>query len=200
MSRATPPSRNDESRMDTLVTIAARLFAEKGFAETGVTDLTDAMGLQRGGLYHYIRSKEDLLFAIHERSTTPLLKQVLDIESRGDPPETTLRLLARAMLADIEQFRNEVIVVFSEWRKINDDPRWEGVRQDRREIEAVFDRTMARGEEEGTFAFKDRRASLLGFLGMLNYSHQWFRPGGRMGADQIADLFTDIFLQGVATQ
>lgn len=198
MKRAATDSQTiTDKRMEAVVTTAAKLFAQKGFAETSIAELTEATGLQRGGLYHYINSKQDLLFAIHERAQAPLINRILEIEKRKAPPKESLRELARAMLAGIEQFHDEVVVFFSEWRTINHDPRWEGVRHTRRKIEEVFEHTIARGEKDGIFELKDRKLTILAFIGMLNYSHQWLDPRGRMRPQDIADLFTDIFLNGI---
>ena len=190
----------NHDRMEGLVTVAAQLFAQKGFGETTVAELTQAMGLQRGGLYHYIESKEDLLFAIHERAQAPLLQRVLEIEGRGLPPDRALRELAHAMIFVIEHYQDEVIVFFSEWRKINDDSKWESVRRTRRRIESVFHDVLERGEKEGIFAFADRRIASIGFIGMLNYTSQWFDARGRLDAHQIAEHFTDMFLEGIRTK
>ena len=43
---------------------AAKLFAAKGYHATGIADISEAVGLGRGALYHHIRSKEQLLFEI----------------------------------------------------------------------------------------------------------------------------------------
>src|SRR5215468_7458321 len=40
---------------------ATRLFAERGFAGTSFQDIADAVGLTRPALYHYVRSKDELL-------------------------------------------------------------------------------------------------------------------------------------------
>ena len=44
--------------------------------------------------------------------------------------------------------------------------------------------------------FADRRLALLALLGMVNYTPQWFRPGGRLNATEIADGYCDLLLGG----
>ena len=43
---------------------ATRLFRERGFHATSMQDLAEALGMNRGSLYHYIESKDDLLWWI----------------------------------------------------------------------------------------------------------------------------------------
>ncbi len=47
-----------------LLETATRLFRERGFHATSMQDLAESLGMNRGSLYHYIESKEDLLWAI----------------------------------------------------------------------------------------------------------------------------------------
>jgi AcrR family transcriptional regulator len=59
---ANSAAKYDARRLE-LIDIAARVFARKGYHATSIDDLVEATGLKRGGLYHYITGKEDLLIA-----------------------------------------------------------------------------------------------------------------------------------------
>jgi TetR/AcrR family transcriptional regulator, cholesterol catabolism regulator len=193
------PARREryEARRDEVIDVAARVFAERGYDATTIDDLTEATGLGRGGLYHYIGNKRDLLIQIHERFLNPLLEQAREIAGRGLDPEQELRSFAHALMDNIHRYRHQVTVFFHEWRAIEGDPRFEQVRQERREFESLIAAALERGRADGTFAFRDARIALLGFLGMINYTPQWYEPGGRMRADDIAEEFSDIFLGGI---
>ncbi|MEZ5101818.1 MAG: TetR/AcrR family transcriptional regulator [Thermoleophilia bacterium] len=186
-----------EARQREIVDIAARLFADRGYHATSVDDLTAATGLQRGGLYHYIGSKEALLFRIHERFIAPLLEAAREIEQRDEPAEQRLRALARALMRDIADYQPQVTVFIQEWRTIRADPRAGELVEARRAFEAVLERVLADGVAEGTFRLDDARLAQLGFLGMFNYSYQWFRSSGGVPPEQVADRFCDVFLDGI---
>jgi AcrR family transcriptional regulator len=63
-------ARRREAREDQLLETATRLFKEKGYHNTSMQDLADALGLQKGSLYHYIDSKQELLRRLLERATS----------------------------------------------------------------------------------------------------------------------------------
>ena len=65
---------------------ALDLFRKGGFAATSLDDLVEATGLQRGGLYYYMKGKQDLLIRIHERFIEPLLENAREIAARHEPP------------------------------------------------------------------------------------------------------------------
>jgi AcrR family transcriptional regulator len=193
------PSRY-EKKQEEIIRIAARVFAEKGYHATSIDDLVAATGLQRGGLYHYIGSKKDLLILIHERSVEPLLDEFRKIRASGERPNVALRMLARVLLENVERHRDEVTVFLHEWRAMKEDPRWGGIRNIRKEFEDIVVELLERGCDEGLFSISDTRVAMYTFLGMLNYTYQWFDPGGRVNAGELAEQMCDIFLEGIETR
>lgn len=197
-SRARSRERFEERRQE-IVDIAAHLFAERGYHATSISDLQGATHLQRGGLYHYIGSKEALLFMIHERFIEPLLEEAREIERRGDSPDVTLRALAEALMRDISDYRDQVTVFLHEWRTVRDrnDKRARKVIAARREFEEIVTRTLTRGAQDGAFKIEEPRLAMLGILGMINYTYQWYRPGLSWSAEDVAEAFWSFFLDGI---
>ena len=190
-----------QQRRDEIVDIAARVFARRGYHATTIDDLSEATGLGRGGLYHYIGGKQQLLVRIHERFIEPLLRNARDIAAREEAPEVELRLLAEALAQDIADYRDQVTVFLHEWRFIEDAPEWKEVRRARKEFEQIIASCIRRGTEAGTFrAGLDERTTMRGFLGMINYTYQWLNPRGRTSPVAVADSFVDIFLRGILTR
>jgi TetR/AcrR family transcriptional regulator, cholesterol catabolism regulator len=141
-----------------------------------------------------------VLFDIHERFIEPLLEAAREIEARDLPPDQTLRALAAALLHDIADYRDQVTVALHEWRTIvasDDRERVARVRRARREFEEVVARAMERGAADGMFELERPRLAVLGFLGMINYAYQWYRPDASYGPDEVASAFSDYFIDGI---
>jgi AcrR family transcriptional regulator len=194
--RAVSAAKYDARRVE-LVDIAAGVFARKGYHATSIDDLVEASGLKRGGLYHYISSKEDLLIAAHERFIEPLLANARAIAAEDLSPQEALRRLAHALMHDIAVYQDQVTVFLHEWRAIEQRPEWAHVREGRREFEEIIQSILRRGSAEGAFDVSEPRLTCLGFLGMINYSYTWYRPRGPHSADEIAEHFVRIFLSGI---
>lgn len=186
-----------ERRRQEIADIAARVFAERGYHGTSVSDLVSATGLQRGGLYHYINGKEELLSLVHHRFIEPLLEESRAVLAEGEPPDKTLRMLMHVLLKIVEQYRNQVTVFLREWRNIKDHKAWEAIASARKEYEDIVLGVLKRGSDEGMFSVPDQKMAGMALLGMINYTYQWFDPGGRVSADELADQMTSIFLHGV---
>lgn len=176
-----------DARRREVVATAAKLFAERGYDGTSMSELTEATGLAAGGLYHYIEGKDDLLIAICDELLEPLLKQAREIVATGAPPVNQLRELVGAWVAHVVEHRDHMLVFTQERQAIESQARWRRVRSQRKAFEKILDEVLARGETDGSMIFADRRLSLLALLGMVNYTPQWVRPGGRLSAQEIAD-------------
>ena len=198
---STPPTRpvlreRYERRQRVVVDAAAVLFAEQGFQGTSVADLVEATGLTAGGLYHYMGSKDQLLIQICDELMDPLLAATLDILQDEKHPVDQLRAIVRVWVAHVEHHLEHMRVFQQERSLLEHGPQWRAVRTKRKRFERILDDVMRRGEDTGDMRFADRRLALLALLGMVNYTPQWFRPGGRLNATEIADGYCDLLLGG----
>ena len=207
MATVTPPTRpalreRYERRRREVIAAAAHLFAQRGYQETSMSELTAATGLAAGGLYHYIESKDQLLISICDELLDPLLERAREIVAEPAPPAEQLRALLHAWLAHIASHRDHMLVFAQERHVIEREPQWRRVRGQRKAFEQllddVLDEVLARGEADGSMRFEDRRLSLLALLGMVNYTPQWLNPRGRLSPEQIADGYCDLILRASA--
>jgi len=205
MPAAMPPTRpalraRYDRKLREVVAASARLFAERGYQATSMQDLTQATGLAAGGLYHYIGSKEQLLFRICDELLEPLLESARAIVAREAPATEHLHELVRAWVAHVATHRDHMAVFAQERHAIEREPQWRRVRRQRKAFERILDDVLARGEQDGTMAFADRGLTLLALLGMVNHTATWLAPRGRLSPEQIADGYCDLVLRAGETR
>jgi TetR/AcrR family transcriptional regulator, cholesterol catabolism regulator len=199
---ASPPDRpalrtRYDRRLHAVIDSSARIFATKGFHATSIQDLAEATGLKAGGLYHYIGSKDELLVRVCDELMEPLLDAVRVIAASGDPARTQLHQIMRVWVAHIERKRDHMLVFEQERHVLAHGSQWQHVRRQRKEFEELLGEIFAQGERVGEFNFADRDLSLRALLGMVNQLPQWFRRGGRLTADEIADGYLEIVIGAV---
>jgi AcrR family transcriptional regulator len=204
MPATNPPTRpalraRYDQRRQALIDAAAELFAERGYEQTSIGDLSEATGLAAGGIYHYTSSKEGLLIAICDELLDPLLEQARAIASTDATPDDHLRQLLRAWLLHIESHIPHMLVFTQERHTIEREPQWRAVRRKRKAFEQILDSVLVAGEADGSMAFEDRGLALLALLGMVNYAPQWLRPTGRRSAEEIADVWCNLFIARPST-
>ena len=186
-------SRYDRRRR-LVIDAAAHVFAAKGFHATSIQDLVDACGLKAGGLYHYIGSKDELLVAICDELMEPLLEAVRGIVTRGGSARAQLSDVMRVWVEHVELKRDHMLVFQQEVRTLAQGRQWQHVRRQRKQFEELLGELLERGEREGEFTFSDRELALRALLGMVNQLPQWFRSGGRLSAEQIADGYLELIV------
>jgi AcrR family transcriptional regulator len=199
---ATPPTRpvlrrRYDRRRQQLTLDAARVFAERGFDQTSVQELTEAMGLASGGLYHYFGGKQLLLIHICDQLMDPLLDEARALLASADAPEDQLRALVRLWVAHVIDHRDHMLVFQQERHLIERGDEWRGVRASRKQFERLLADLLARVQDMNGGLPGDRRLALSALLGMVNHTPQWYRRNGRLTPQEVADGYVDLVL-GVA--
>ncbi len=192
-----------ERRQQEVIEVSARVFADRGYQATSMVDLSEATGLTSGGLYHYIGSKEKLLFRILLELMEPWYEIALGIEQREDlTPKERFRLLLREWISYIERFHHHMIVFGQERHVIERDPNWDEVRKSRDAFEELLWRMLDEVAPPAKKGKRDdaRRLQMLALLGMVNYTPQWYRPEGRFTPIQIADAYCDMFFAALGVE
>jgi TetR/AcrR family transcriptional regulator, cholesterol catabolism regulator len=179
-----------DRRRDAFVEAAARVFAEHGFDQTSVQELTEEMGLASGGLYHYFESKQQLLIQICDQLMDPLLERAQALLAVDGDPAEQLRALVRLWVAHVIAHRDHMLVFQQERHLIERGEEWRGVRASRKQFERLVAELLARVHAEPD----DGRLALAALLGMVNHTAQWYRAKGRLTPTEIADGYVDLLL------
>jgi AcrR family transcriptional regulator len=194
------PSKDDLSPGETKARIkraATELFAGKGFHGTGVTEIGDCAGIQRGSLYYHIKSKEDLLWQIisdHLQASVEAVKGIAESEAS---PREKLRALIRHQVAFVIERRLDMVI----FQRDRDAVAGERAPVLQKMLDGVTDqwrRVVREGHEAGAFATADP-VVINAILSMVNMTHVWFREGGEKSPREVADTLADLALTGLTS-
>ncbi|MCW3063739.1 MAG: transcriptional regulator, TetR family [Solirubrobacterales bacterium] len=195
-TRVPPDGRSaaDVKRSD-LVRHAAELFDTHGYHQTSVADIAAAAGIQKSTLYHYVKSKQDLLFWIHETFADEMLAR---IESRADTPMTGRQRLLESMgdvLEVVDSHRGHVRAFWEHHRELGPEQQ-ERISQKRAVIQAHLRSAIQECVDSGEFRDLDVKMATFAAFGMVNWSYQWYKPDGPRRPRDIAFLFWDFIVRG----
>jgi AcrR family transcriptional regulator len=182
-----------DRRQAEVVTAAAHVFAERGYDQTSIQELSEGIGLAAGGLYHYFGGKEQLLIRICDQLMDPLLEDARALVAGDGDAATRLRAVVRVWVAHAIEHRDHMLVFQQERHVIDHGDQWREVRRTRKAFEKVVEGVLEEAQAEGSVT-GDRRLLLAALLGMVNHTVQWYRPGGRLKPQQIADGYADLLL------
>ena len=191
-------ARNESaSRERDIVATAARLFKEKGYRATTLEDIAAAVGMLKGSLYYYIRSKEELLYLVVR---DPIRQVYSELEAIVVADLPFNEKIARAIANHMTVFHlhyPHIAVYLHDYRHLMDKLEQnviETPKQYQRLWDALLRQGIAAGEIRG-----DIDVTMAGYalLGMCNWAYRWYNPRGRLSPQEIAEVFTKIALQGL---
>lgn len=184
-------------KQEELLAAAIRLFRERGYHATSMQHLAEAVGVQRGSLYHYIEAKEDLLWEIMERAIGRLLGGVEPIARADTAAGERLRRAVAAHLEIAAMLRDELTILHVELKSLSPKRR-AGMIAYRDRYQELFRSMVRDGVTRGEFRAVDPHAAVFAILGACNWFTQWFRPSGTYGHEIFAASFAELFLQGLS--
>ncbi|TMB93057.1 MAG: TetR/AcrR family transcriptional regulator [Chloroflexi bacterium] len=105
-------------REDEILAAAARIFREKGYHGASIRDIADSVGLLKGSLYHYIRSKEELLARLFDGALEGTVRELETIAAREATPSDRLREMVKTYVRAVTANLDAVGLYLREWRAL----------------------------------------------------------------------------------
>lgn len=187
--RVTENRRNREAEV---IDAAVKVFYAKGYSAASVQDVADLVGVLKGSLYHYISSKEDLLFRICSDSQEQAVAIMAELSERDLPAskrlQTFLNEIVHWYLTNIER----VSLYFNEWRYLTGENAVE-VRKHRK----VFSDYVKEALEDDSIRLRpgvDPRLATFYILGAINNIPVWYRKEGPYSPARVASEFAAMSL------
>lgn len=179
-----------------IIEAATRVFSERGYHAASMTEVAAEVGIQKPSLYHHVRKKEDLLFAIHEQLIDELIEQTISVVTTAETPPEKLRGVLRETMRFVAR-RRDAVTVFLQERKAVSGERWAELVVKRDYYESLVNQIIEEGIETNVFIDLPVPIATRGVLAMANWGYTWFQPDGEMSADEVADVFATIALRGL---
>lgn len=175
-----------------------QLFAKKGFKETSIQDIVDALEVTKGTFYYYFSTKEQLLNDIHLQYIDDLLNKQEDIINHPSKnSKMKLHEIVYMLISDIEKQGQSALVFFREMRNLSDEnlklivPKRD---QFRLNIQKLIEEGIEKEELRNDLPVD---IVTLSILGMTNWSYFWFDPNGRVNDKEVSEIFLKIVLEGL---
>jgi AcrR family transcriptional regulator len=193
---AVPSDRRNE-----LLALSARMFAEQGLRATTVRDIADAAGILSGSLYHHFDSKEAMVDEILRGFLDPLFERYRAILGRRLGPRETLEAIVTASFEAIDRQHDAVAIYQAEARHLAGQERFAYIPELLTEFRALWHGVLRDGVADGSFrADLDIELAYRFVRDTVWVGVGWYRPGGTMDIDAVAQQYLAIVLDGIATR
>ncbi|MBL8379080.1 MAG: TetR family transcriptional regulator [Burkholderiales bacterium] len=176
----------EPARMQEVLDVAASMFAGRGYRGTSLNDIGEALGMNKASLYHYVRSKEDLLYRLILRAGQRLRDVSQDPQLARLPAVAALERLVREHCRVVFEHRAELGVLVHQRRYLELDADGEVTYRERVYVDHLK-AVVARGIKEGTLRRVDPSLAVQLILDTVNGLLRWHRPDGRLGREAVTE-------------
>ena len=188
-------SRYDQ-KLEHILRTSARIFAEKSYHSTSMRDISRETSVSLSGLYHYCKSKEELLFLIQDHCFGRVLESFEQRVKGVDDPFARLHIFIENHLSFFAANMAEMKVLSHEAESLEGDlHKHVSTKKDKY---AKLARRILRElqEEQAANTRVDLTVATYALFGMMNWIYNWYDPRGKLSVAQLVDNITRLFLNG----
>jgi AcrR family transcriptional regulator len=180
---------------------ASKLFVEKGFDGASMSDIAEAVQITKPGLYHFVDSKEDLLFTIVSFGMDRLDIDVIEPARQEPDPLKRLALIVRNHAMNVGRITTDIgsplSIVVDETSGLGAENR-RAVDARKRAYFELLRCTLDRLETDGKLREGvDATAAAFSIIGAVMWIARWRKADGRLSIEEVADQLTRIVLRGL---
>jgi TetR/AcrR family transcriptional regulator, cholesterol catabolism regulator len=189
------PSRYDQ-KLEFILRTAARIFAEKSYHSTSMRDISRATNVSLAGLYHYCKSKEELLFLIQDNCFGRVLERLEQRLLELADPVTKLGVFIENHLSFFAANMSEMKVLSHEAESLRGDL-YTHV-STRKDNYTKLARKILREVQESQDSKQqiDLTVATYALFGMMNWIYNWYDPHGKLKVSDLADNLLKLFVNG----
>jgi len=186
-------------KLEEIIEISAKMFADKGFDKTTTRDIAKATNLTSAGLYYFIDSKDDLLNKAEEYFVKKIREEAYLKAKKADiNPKERLNQILKNMI-NLALNHKEIVSLLKEKSnllgKFGDESRLrrKGLVKQTKDI---FDQLKKEGVIRKNV---DTTIAVYSFISIINFVPEWFKPNGRINRNELIDKIFDSFFDGVGS-
>ncbi len=186
----------DDNTKEMLLSKAIDLFYKKGYAGASVREIVKSVKVSNSILYHYFKDKNELLYVIIERIGRELIESLRSIQNTYSDPVEALSRMIITQVSIVKEKKKEVKIFLEEQYQLNEIYKKRILKQ-HKEIYSIYKRQLELLEKEGRLRDVNKAVANFAIHAMMNWSYRWYKEGGSLSIEDVANAITDIFFYGI---
>jgi AcrR family transcriptional regulator len=183
--------------LDSLLAVAVAVFNERGYEATSMDELAARLGITKSAIYHHVPRKDELLRLALDRALDRLFAVTREAGATRGPAIARLEHVVRGSVRVLTAELPFVTLLLRV--RGNSDVERAAVER-RREFDRIVSDLVRAARREGSVR-ADVDPAVLGRLlfGTVNSLTEWYRPGGPLSPDDVADAVVTTTFSGLRT-
>lgn len=182
-----------------LISAGVEAFARKGFHGTSTRDIAVLAKVSPAALYVHFKTKEELLYLISRTGHQAALERILLGIACASKPTEQVAAAVRAFVLEHVENTTRSRVITAELAAISSQHRPEIVSL-RRSGETALRRVVQTGVRKKVFKTSDVKGSTRAVLSLSIDVARWFRPGGALSGEAVAEQYVELSLRMLGVQ
>lgn len=190
----------EKSLKDRIIDTAINLFEKHGYHGVTVDRIVAESNTSKGGFYHNFKSKDELLYDIHDLFISYVLQKANEAYENYTTPTERLCAIIQSFTKVFDMYKPHITVFYQENTYLKEE--YEQKINEKRDLyKQIIFKVIEEGIESGVFR-KELPREIIGMsiIGMVNWTYKWFNPNGPMTIDEIAAVFIDLILHSLLTE
>ena len=171
---------------------AAQIFSRRGFHQTTLSDIADELHIAKPTLYHYFKSKDEILLEVQQMAIAQMLEAPIDPHASG--AGQIRAFFHRYVEMIVDDFGTCLIMT----GVLPLEPENRGlVRKGSKSIEVILRDMLRRGIDDGSIEPCDTRIAAKFMFGALNWIPYWYSAEGELDVEGLADRAIQFVMRGL---
>jgi AcrR family transcriptional regulator len=187
--------RQRELKREAVILAAARAFKERGLHQTTIDDIAAFLHVTKPTIYYYLANKEQIIYECFRAGIGEITATLTALEaSQACGRDKLLALLKRYA---------EVMASDFGWCMVRVEEQELGralgakIKQLKSQIDHGLRRLLAAGVADGSIRACDPKMTAFALAGAMNWIGHWYRAGEPLTPAEIAERFSELFVQGL---
>lgn len=183
-----------------IIETALDLFQQKGYHGVSVDEIVEKAGTSKGGFYHNFKSKDALLYEIHDVFISYVLKETKTVYEKYDNPIDKVCAVLYVFTNVFDMYQRHITVFYDESAYLPHDYK-EIIKEKRTEYRKIIEQLIEEGKQSGHFREHiSTTITTMAIIGLVNWTYKWYKQNGKLTMEQITVYFNDIILRGICTE
>lgn len=182
-----------EQKASAILDAAAKLFAKTGFPSAKMEDIAKACGASKSMIYHYFKTKDDVLFAMLKEHLQQIVDAIETIDQDIDDHDALLNSFVQIYIQKSAAARRRNVIAMNDVRFLPKSRQSQLIAIERRLISLTANLLRRLHPDLGEHLYSPYALML---LGVLNWSDTWYNPGGTIKPQELSERISALFLRG----
>lgn len=184
-----------------IIDTALDLFVKKGYHGVTVDQIVTEAGTSKGGFYHNFKSKDELLYYIHDAFISYVLAKAKEAyEYNRDSPVSRLYATIQSFIKVFDLYKPHITVFYQESMYLPKEFH-QRIDEKRDDYRKLIIQIIEEGQDKGVFRPEvPSTITAMAIIGMINWTYKWFNKDGPLSIEKIGEVFNDLLLNSLLTE